>query len=86
LADVSHELALEVGSRCEGAAGDDVALITTPAIRRGSFDSVADLRRKIDEFVKHYNQHPRPFMWIATAESILAKSERLRKVINCTRH
>jgi hypothetical protein len=28
-------------------------LITTQSIRRGSFDSVADLKRKIDEFVKH---------------------------------
>lgn len=55
------------------------ALITTQAIRRGSFDSVADLKRKIDEFVKHYNQHPKPFMWTATAESILAKIERLCK-------
>lgn len=62
------------------------ALITNQAIRRGSFDSVADLRRKIDEFVKHYNQHPKPFMWTATAESILAKIERLCKVINGTRH
>jgi hypothetical protein len=41
------------------------ALITTQAIRRSSFDSVADLKRKIDEFVKHYNQHPKPFMWTA---------------------
>jgi transposase len=56
------------------------------SIRRGSFDSVADLKRKIHEFVEHYNQHPRPFMWTATAESILAKIERLCKVINGTRH
>jgi putative transposase len=62
------------------------ALITQQAIRRGSFDSVADLKRKINEFVEHYNQHPRPFMWTATAESILAKIERLCKVINGTRH
>ena len=62
------------------------ALITTQAIRRGSFDSVANLKRKIDEFVKHYNQHPKPFMWTATAESILAKIERLCKVVNGTRH
>jgi transposase len=61
------------------------ALITNQAIRRGSFDSVADLKRKIDEFVKHYNQHPKPFMWTATAESILAKIERLCEVINGTR-
>lgn len=62
------------------------ALITNQAIRRGSFDSVTDLKRKITAFVEHYNQHPRPFMWTATAESILAKIERLCKLINGTRH
>ncbi len=39
------------------------ALITNQAIRRGSFDSVPDLKRKINEFVEHYNQHPKPFKW-----------------------
>lgn len=62
------------------------ALITTQAIRRGSFDSVAGLKRKIDAFVRHYSQHPKPFMWTATAESILVKIERPCKVINGTRH
>jgi putative transposase len=61
-------------------------LITQRTIRRGSFDSVRDLKRKIHDFVDHYNQHPRPFMWTATANSILAKLERLFKVINETRH
>lgn len=60
--------------------------ITHKAIRRGSFDSVADLRRKIERFVAHWNQHPRPFAWTATAGSILAKLERLGKVICGTRH
>lgn len=62
------------------------ALITNQAIRRGSFNSVTDLKRKIKEFVEHYNRHPRPFAWTATAESILAKLERLCKVINGTQH
>jgi transposase len=61
-------------------------LITNQAIRRGSFDSVTDLKRKISTFVEQYNQHPRPFTWTATAESIFAKLERLCKVINGTRH
>lgn len=30
-------------------------LITQRAIRRGSFDFVPDLKRKINEFVEHYN-------------------------------
>ena len=51
------------------------ALITMQAIRRGSFDSVADLKRKIDAFVRHYNQHPKPFMWTATAASILSLTQ-----------
>ena len=61
-------------------------LITQRAIRRGSFDSVPDPKRKIHEFVEHYNQHPKPFMWTATADSILAKLERLGKVICGTQH
>lgn len=60
------------------------ALITNQAIRRGSFDSVSELKRRINEFVDNYNQHPRPFAWTATADSILAKLKRLCKVINGT--
>lgn len=44
------------------------------------------LKRKINAFVEQKNQHPRPFTWTATAESILAKIERLCKVINGTSH
>jgi len=61
-------------------------LITNQAIRRGSFDSVPDLKRKINDFVEHYNAHARPFKWTATAESILEKIARLSKVINGTGH
>lgn len=62
------------------------ALITDKAIRRGSFRSVRDLTSKIDQFVTQYNQTCEPFMWTATADSILAKLERLCKRINGTAH
>jgi putative transposase len=62
------------------------ALITNRAIRRGSFDSVTDLKRQIDTFVQNYNLHPKPFKWTATAASILAKIQRLCTVINGTGH
>jgi len=61
-------------------------LITQQAIRRDSYTSVPDLVRKIEAYVQHYNHHKRPFVWTATAESILAKIERLCSYINGTRH
>ena len=61
-------------------------LITQQAIRRGSFRSVNELVQKIDAYVASYNLHHRPFAWTATADSILAKLQRLRKVINGTSH
>ena len=62
------------------------ALITQRAIRRGSFGSVKELVEKIDSFVQHYNRSHRPFVWTATADSILAKITRLCSRISGTRH
>jgi len=62
------------------------ALITNQSIRRGSFQSVSDLKRQIKAFVDNYNQHPKPFKWTATVDSILAKLERICKLINGTQH
>ena len=61
-------------------------LITQQAIRRGSFQNVKDLVKRIDNYVRYYNTHKRPFTWTATTESIFAKLERLCKVINGTVH
>jgi hypothetical protein len=49
------------------------------AIRRGSFRNVRQLVDKIEQYVAHYNEHRRPFVWTATADSILAKVERICK-------
>ena len=62
------------------------ALISDKTIRRGSFRSVRDLVAKIDHFVTHYNQTCKPFVWTATADSILAKLQRLCARINGTEH
>jgi putative transposase len=61
-------------------------LITQQAIRRGTFRSVKDLVAKIDRYVAQYSKHPHPFIWTATADSILAKIERLCERISDTRH
>jgi putative transposase len=53
------------------------AMVTDKAIRRGSFTNVKDLVDKIDHFVTRYNKSCKPFIWTATADSILGKLERL---------
>lgn len=61
-------------------------LITQRAIRRGSFRKVRDLVDRIERFVASYNRTACPFRWTATADSILAKLERLMKKISGTGH
>ena len=61
-------------------------LITRQAVRRGSFRSVKELIAKIEQFTQQHNRDHKPFQWTATADSILAKIERLSSVINGTQH
>jgi len=61
-------------------------LITQRAIRRGTFKSVKELIAKIEQFVKRYNAKSCPFVWTATADSILEKIKRLCQCISETRH
>ena len=61
-------------------------IITERAIRRGSFTSVKELVSRIESFVEQYNAHATPFVWTATAQSILAKVERLCSYISGTGH
>ncbi len=61
-------------------------LITQKAIRRGTFKSVKDLVSKIDLFVKLHNRNKSPFVWTATADSILDKIKRLCQFISGTQH
>lgn len=59
-------------------------IITQRAIRRGAFRSVRDLVQRIEAFVRHYNPTAQPFMWVATADSILRKLKRLCDAISGT--
>ena len=61
-------------------------IITQRAIRRGTFRSVRDLVANIERFVKRYNRRAQPFVWTATADSILEKIERLCKAVAATGH
>ncbi len=59
-------------------------LITQRAIRRGSFRTVRELIHRIETFIARYNTTSTPFTWTATADSILAKLERLAQVLGGT--
>jgi hypothetical protein len=59
--------------------------LTQKRIRRGVFRSVPELIAGIEEFLASYNLEPKPFVWIASANSIVEKVSRC-KVILETQH
>ena len=57
------------------------AELTNKRIRRDSFPSLDALVAAIEEFLAVWNQKPRPFVWTATVDSILAKLNRCRQTL-----
>jgi transposase len=57
------------------------AELTTKRIRRDSFFSVEELVHAVHEFLNAWNEKPRPFVWTATVDSILAKLARCRQTL-----
>jgi transposase len=55
--------------------------LTDKALRRGSFNSVPDLIDAIQDYLDAHNDDPTPFIWTATAESILEKVHRARATL-----
>jgi transposase len=50
-------------------------------IRRGTFRNVEQLIQAIMDYIHNRNQSPKPFVWTAKAEEILAKVQRARNVL-----
>ena len=57
------------------------AEITRKRIRRGTFRSVPDLIRAIDDYVTHHNRHATPFLWTASAKTILRKVRHCKEAL-----
>jgi transposase len=53
------------------------SVLTRKRIRRGSFYSIVDLQAAIKRYLAQHNVEPKPFVWKASAASILAKLDRL---------
>jgi transposase len=56
--------------------------LTDKQIRRGVFKSVADLIAAIQAYIEHHNSNPKPFVWTAKAEDIIAKYRRAKAVLD----
>jgi transposase len=54
--------------------------LTDKSLRRGAFGSIHDLIDTITEFIRVYNENPRPFVWTASARSIIKKVNRCKAV------
>jgi transposase len=55
--------------------------ITSKRIRRGTFRSVPELVDAIYEYVDGYNEDPKPFVWTANADDIIAKVSRCKATL-----
>jgi transposase len=56
--------------------------LTDKRIRRGVFKSVPDLIAAIATYIDHHNTEPKPFVWTAKAEDIIAKYRRAKAVLD----
>ena len=56
------------------------AEITRKRIRRGTFRSVRDLIKAIQDYIQLYNKNPRPFQWVASAGRIIRKVDKYKAI------
>jgi transposase len=57
------------------------AEITRQRIRRGTFNTVEELKTAIADWIENRNQNPKPFKWTATPKSIIAKYRRANEAL-----
>ncbi len=55
--------------------------LTDKQLKRGVFHSVPDLVAAIHEFVETNNRNPKPFVWTASVEKILAKVSKCKAIL-----
>ena len=51
--------------------------LTRRRLKRGVFHSIVDLQAAINRYIKEHNDDPKPFQWTKSADTILAKIERI---------
>ncbi|HEX2707712.1 MAG TPA: transposase, partial [Solirubrobacterales bacterium] len=48
------------------------AELSARKLRRGTHRSVAELNADIEDWVEHWNEDPRPYVWVKSADEILS--------------
>ena len=56
--------------------------LTDKRLRRGIFTSVAELTEAITTWAAHWNTDPKPFIWKATTQDVIAKVQRGRTTLH----
>jgi hypothetical protein len=56
------------------------AILAKRRLKRGVFKGVVDLQAAINCFVADHNQQPKPFVWTADPDKIIAAANRGHKV------
>jgi transposase len=62
------------------------AELTSKKLRRGTHRSVRELNTDIRNWIKNWNENPRPYVWTKTADQILESIARYCTRINDSRH
>jgi transposase len=60
--------------------------LTTKKLQRGTHRSVRELNNDIRDWMRTWNDNPRPYVWTKTADQILESIARYCKRINDSRH
>src|SRR5437868_4082433 len=68
-------------ARKSDSAGANKQRRTAPSDPPWRLLSVADLEAAIEAFLQAWNQHPKPFVWTATVESIQENLTRCRRTL-----
>jgi hypothetical protein len=72
-------------SRCDrwlNAVESFFSAMTRRRLRRGAFHSLVDLQAAINRYLAEHNANPKPFVWTATTEQIMAKLEPLNASVH----
>ena len=63
-------------------AVEGFAILTKRRLKRGVFKGVVDLQAAINRFVADHNQQPKPFVWTADPDKIIAAANRGHQVLD----